>query len=145
MQIGELAAKAKVNIQTIRFYERLRILPPPLRRSSGYRIYSDSDLARLQFIRLSQDLGFTLAEIKQLMGLHETMASPKAHTRRPAELFGMAGIAHRRLQQVEDKLRHLKSMRMQLLQFIDQLETMSTPVCPAAGKVSRLKPSKVST
>jgi DNA-binding transcriptional MerR regulator len=134
MQIGELASQAGVSIQTIRFYERKRILPKPERRPSGYRTYSGTDLLRLRFIKESQDLGFSLSEIQQLVGIHETLAGPKAMARRPTELIDMARIAHGRLQQVQEKLRQLKIMQRQLLSFIDQLETMSVPVCPAGKK-----------
>jgi len=128
MTIGELAAKAAVNIQTVRFYERKGILPEPPRSGSGYRCYDKSDLETLCFIRRSQELGFTLQEISQLLPLHRSVArlpSPESRTQkqRPREMQQMAGVARRRLQQVEQKLRLLKTMRSQLLTFIDQLET----------------------
>jgi len=133
MRIGQLARKAEVNVQTIRFYERQHILPPAPRDGSRYRSYSDADLATVRFIRHSQGLGFTLKEIKQLMPLHESiMTEPKADARRPKDVRVMSQIAHDRLRQVEEKLRALKMMRMQLLTMIDRLET-GTPRCAAAG------------
>src|SRR5215469_612783 len=62
MRTGELARKAGVNLQTIRFYEREGLLPEPARNVSGYRSYQTSDLDRVIFIRRNQELGFTLAE-----------------------------------------------------------------------------------
>jgi MerR family copper efflux transcriptional regulator len=59
MRIGELAAKAEVNIQTLHFYEREGLLLPPVRTTSGYRSYAERDLERFRFIRLCQGLGFT--------------------------------------------------------------------------------------
>ncbi|MFY9844280.1 MAG: MerR family transcriptional regulator [Terriglobales bacterium] len=128
MTIGELAAKAAVNIQTVRFYERRGILPEPLRSGSGYRCYDKNDLEALCFIRRSQELGFTLQEISQLLPLHRTVArlpslKDRTQKQRPREMQQMAGVARRRLQQVEQKLRLLKTMRGQLLTFIAQLET----------------------
>src|SRR5271165_6959995 len=60
MRIGELAERAEVNIQTLRFYEREGLIPPPERTASGYRSYALSDLERVRFIRICQGLGFTL-------------------------------------------------------------------------------------
>jgi MerR family copper efflux transcriptional regulator len=74
MRIGELAARATVNVQTLRFYEREGLLRPPERTASGYRSYSESDLERVRFIRLCQGLGFTLREIQQLLILHKRVA-----------------------------------------------------------------------
>jgi len=75
MRIGELAHQAAVNIQTIRFYERRRLLPAPPRNSSGYRSYEKSDLDRVTFIKRNQELGFTLEEIKQILELHRVVAA----------------------------------------------------------------------
>ena len=75
MRTGELARNAGVNLQTIRFYEREGLLPKPARTVSGYRSYQQSDLERVIFIRKNQQLGFTLAEIKQLMQLHGVLAA----------------------------------------------------------------------
>lgn len=67
--IGELAGAVGVNVQTVRYYERRGLLPKPKRRASGYREYLASDVARLEFIRRAQALGFTLSEIEQLLAL----------------------------------------------------------------------------
>ena len=65
--IGELAEAAGVAVDTVRFYERRGLLPPPPRTASGYRQYDDDALDRLRFILRAKDLGFTLAEIDGLM------------------------------------------------------------------------------
>lgn len=82
MRIGELARRAGVNVQTVRYYERRGLLPEPARRESGYREYTPDCLERLQFIRRSQELGFTLSEIEDLLALrtdpHTTAADVKA-------------------------------------------------------------------
>jgi DNA-binding transcriptional MerR regulator len=70
MTIGELAKKAEVNVQTIRFYEREELLPDAHRwPDSGYRDFDDEALLRLKFIRSAKELGFTLREIKELMDM----------------------------------------------------------------------------
>jgi len=137
MKIGELAAQAAVNIQTVRFYERRGILPEPTRSPSGYRCYGESDLETLCFIRRSQSLGFTLREISQLLPLHRSVATLAAYgpnhaqNRRVREMRQMATVARSRLDQVEQKLQLLKTMRRQLQTFILQLETTAPEKCLA--------------
>lgn len=69
LTVGKLAKRAGVNVETLRYYERIGLMPPPQRRESGYRMYSDEDLTRLAFIRHAKELGFTLKEIKELLEL----------------------------------------------------------------------------
>jgi DNA-binding transcriptional MerR regulator len=71
MQIGEMAKKAGVSVQTVRFYEHRGLLSDPGRKASGYRIYSDRDLRRLLFIRQAKDLGFSLQEIRRILHLRD--------------------------------------------------------------------------
>ena len=82
--IGRLAKRAQVNIETIRFYERKGLLPEPERRASGYRQYNDNAVGRLVFIRHGKELGFSLAEISDLLTLrvdpHTTCADVKLRT-----------------------------------------------------------------
>lgn len=66
---GELAASARVNVETLRFYERKGLLPKPPRRASGYRAYPAEDVQRIRFIKRAQELGFSLVEIRELLGL----------------------------------------------------------------------------
>jgi MerR family mercuric resistance operon transcriptional regulator len=81
VKIGELARGAGVNVQTVRYYERRGLLDEPRRRESGYREYPADTVARLRFIRRAQELGFTLAEIGDLLALrldpHTTAADVK--------------------------------------------------------------------
>jgi MerR family copper efflux transcriptional regulator len=67
--ISQLAKQAGVNVETVRYYQRRGLLPQPPRRASGYRQYSQEDLAYLQFIRRAQTLGFSLKEIAELLAL----------------------------------------------------------------------------
>src|SRR5215469_9088914 len=62
-----LAQRAAVNLQTIRYYEREGLLPEPPRLSSGYRLYTDSMVRRVRFIKRAQEIGFSLAEIRELL------------------------------------------------------------------------------
>jgi DNA-binding transcriptional MerR regulator len=69
MGIGALAKRARVGIDTVRYYERAGLLAPQARLPSGYRRYSELELARLRFIRRAQALGFTLKEVRELLSL----------------------------------------------------------------------------
>src|SRR5215472_12318505 len=112
MHIGELARKAAVNIQTIRFYEREGLLPVPARNHSGYRCYETVDLERVTFIKRNQELGFTLDEIRQLLDLHRVVAAmtyPLRH--KPTELRAIIAIRRERLEVIEQKVRTLHTMR----------------------------------
>ncbi|ACK92002.1 mercury resistance transcriptional regulator MerR1 [Bacillus cereus] len=68
-RIGELAEKCSVNKETIRYYERIGLIPEPDRTESGYRMYSQQIIDRLNFIKGMQELGFTLNEIDKLLGV----------------------------------------------------------------------------
>ncbi len=69
MAIGVVARRAGVGIDTVRYYEREGLLPAPRRRSSGYRDYDEAAVKRLRFIRRAKELGFSLAEIRELLAL----------------------------------------------------------------------------
>src|SRR3546814_7550515 len=69
MNIGQLARQAGVPIDTVRYYERQRLIPEPARSASGYRQYAQDDVTRLNFIRRAKTLGFTLEEIGELMAI----------------------------------------------------------------------------
>lgn len=72
MKIGELATATGVDTQTLRYYERIGLLPPPLREANGYRIYPEQALERVGFIRHCRDLDMSLAEIERILALSET-------------------------------------------------------------------------
>lgn len=69
LTIGQVADKAAVNVQTIRYYERRGLLPTPRRTAAGYRQYGADAVARLRFVKHAQELGFSLLEIQELLGL----------------------------------------------------------------------------
>lgn len=68
-RIGELAEKCNVNKQTVRYYERIGLIPPPARNHSGYRSYPKDMVERLNFIKRMQELGFTLSEVDRFLGV----------------------------------------------------------------------------
>src|SRR5215207_8802008 len=100
MRIGEVAAEAAVNIQTLRYYERVGLLPNPDRRPSGYRAYGRDTVRRVRFIKRAQELGFTLGEIGDLLALRERSASACEQ---------VEGRASATLVRIEEKIRDLQS------------------------------------
>ena len=118
LRIGEVAKQADVGIETIRYYERQGLLAEPDRRPSGYRQYDESVVARLQFIRRAKELGFTLAEIKELLGLWFDV-------RRSAST---SGAGPQKIADIEDKNRSLQKMKRSLKKILSQCENSVTRV-----------------
>ncbi|MGH8122857.1 MAG: heavy metal-responsive transcriptional regulator [Rudaea sp.] len=106
--IGSAARRAGVGIDTIRYYEREGLLPPPQRRASGYRDYDATSVERLRFIRRAKDLGFTLQEVRELLALSHDRERGVHDVKRRAELR-LAEIEHRigELQRVKRGLKQL--------------------------------------
>jgi MerR family mercuric resistance operon transcriptional regulator len=121
MRIGEVAAEAGVNIQTLRYYERLGLLPEPQRRSSGYRAYDHDTVRLVRFIKRAQELGFTLREIAELIDLRQ---SP----RRGAEVRALAAA---KVEDIERKMRQLGAMRTALGGLVQACDCEGgAPMCP---------------
>jgi MerR family mercuric resistance operon transcriptional regulator len=99
---SQIAARAGVNVQTLRYYERRGLLAEPDRTGSGYRSYSDHAVRTVRFIKCAQQLGFSLDEIETLL---ELAAGG------PADCDTAKALAAERLAQLERKLASLKSMR----------------------------------
>jgi len=118
MTIGRLARRVGVNIDTIRYYERNGLIPEPARRASGYREYEVADVRRLRFILRAKDLGFTLAEIGELLSLSGDR-----------DVRGVKRRAEQRLEQVENKMKELQRVRRGLKTLID--------ACPGHGDLER--------
>ena len=111
LTIGRLAKAAGVGVETVRFYERQGLLAEPTRRSSGYRHYGESAVARLQFIRRAKDLGFTLNEIKSLLELRRDPNSTAADVRRQAR---------QKIEEIDVKLRSLQQIRAALMRLVEE-------------------------
>ncbi len=83
--VGQLAKLAGINVETVRYYERTGIMPQPRRKPSGYRYYTEEDLARLKFILHAKELGFTLREIRELLELRVDPETTCEDVRQQAE------------------------------------------------------------
>ena len=105
MKIGELAGATATNVETVRYYERIGLLPPPARTHANYRAYGPAHLARLSFIRRARDLGFTLEAVRDLLNLSDDAA-------RSCE--AVDGIARVHLTAVDQKIGDLIALRTEL-------------------------------
>jgi MerR family copper efflux transcriptional regulator len=115
--IGQLAARAGVSIDTVRYYERSGLLAPQTRLASGYRRYGELQVSRLRFIRRAQELGFSLKDVRQLLGLSKQR--DVARVKRAAEA---------KLAEVEERLAALTRVR-------DGLATL-VATCPGHGRAA---------
>jgi len=118
MTIGRLAAAADVGVETIRYYQRRQLLPVPAK--SGVRRYSTDILERIQFIKRSQALGFTLEEVRELLRLED--GGTRVQVRR---------IASARLAGVREKITALLAIEHVLALLLEQCESTTTQrPCP---------------
>jgi len=119
--IGALSKRSGVNIETIRYYERAKMLTPPPRTASGRRMYEAKDLRTLVFVRRSRELGFSLNDIRALLRL----GSPdRASCREVRE------IAAHHLQHIRGKLIDLKKLERLLAKTVAKCSGKTAPDCP---------------
>lgn len=122
LTISEVASAAGVNVQTLRYYERRGILEEPRRTAAGYRQYDAETVTRIQFIKRAQDLGFTLREIEELLGLRVEHAAACA---------AVESKARAKLADVERKIDQLERMRRVLNDLVAACERREpTEDCP---------------
>ena len=122
LKIGELARRAGVGVETVRFYEREGLLEEPARRESGYRQYGEGVVARLRFIRRAKDHGFTLREIKELLALSNDPDATRG------DLRARAGA---KVADVEARVRDLLRIKAALVGLIDRCDGHGPlEVCP---------------
>lgn len=120
MQIGDLARATGCRAVTIRYYERIGVLPPPTRAANNYRIYGDGHLQRLRFVRRMRDLGFSLEEVRTLLRLIDGG---------DYSCDDVKDLATRHLEEVQARLRDLKSLESVLADLVGQCTGGSTPDC----------------
>ena len=123
MLIGEVAAKAGVHVQTVRYYERRGLLRKPSRLASGYRAYSAAELEIIGLIKQSQRLGFTLDEIERLLALRGGGIRDGEEVR---------ALCQSKIGRIDDQIRQLQRMRFDLQRLLDRCDCGATqPVCRA--------------
>jgi MerR family mercuric resistance operon transcriptional regulator len=121
VQIGALSERTGVNIETIRYYERIGLLAAPRRSPGGYRRYSIEDVRRLRFVRRSRELGFALEDIRALLDLSDS--------RRPA-CREVRDLAAEHLKAVRGKIEDLRRMERVLAEMVARCGRGVAPQCP---------------
>ena len=129
LTIGRLAREAGVNLETVRYYERRGLLPRPPRSAAGYRLFPAEAARRLRFIRHAQELGFSLAEIRELLSLRVSPIAKRTDVRKRAD----AKIAD-----IDAKIRSLEAMKRTLRKLTNACEGCG-PVaeCPILESLDR--------
>lgn len=119
--IGQVARASGVAVETIRYYERVGLLPSPARSAGGYRLFADGTVARLRFIQRAKRLGFTLDEVQRLLHLADNKAASS----------DVRALAAEKLAGIEARLRDLQNMRDALASLIADCDGHgSTAACP---------------
>src|SRR5947209_1814675 len=119
--IGALSKHTGTNIETIRYYERVGLLPAPARSAGGYRLYGIDHLKRLNFVRRARALGFSLAEVRKLLTLADQRRRPCAEVR---------VVAKTHLEDVKAKIADLRQMARVLKDTVARCETGTGSHCP---------------
>ncbi|HVK62397.1 MAG TPA: Cu(I)-responsive transcriptional regulator [Bdellovibrionales bacterium] len=127
MNIGEAAEASGVNSKLIRHYETIGVIPKVSRTDSGYRVYSDTDIHILKFVKRARGLGFSMKEIKKLVGLWRNKS------RASADVKAMA-LEH--VKQLDAKIAELDAMSKTLKQLAKSCHGDNRPNCPILENLS---------
>ena len=130
MNIGELAKRSGVNAKLIRHYESIGIIPKAARTDSGYRVYSETDIQFLRFIRRARRLGFSMKEIKKLVGLWRN----KARASREVKALALAHV-----QELERKILDMQEMARNLQVLARNCHGDSRPHCPIIESLEEIE------
>lgn len=127
--IGEVADRAEVNIETLRYYERKGLIQKPPRTASNYRAYPAETVRRVRFVKRAQQLGFSLVEIGELLSLR---ASPKSRC------GDVRDRAEAKIADIDDKMRTLRRMKKALTGLVSECRGRG-PVtdCPILSALDR--------
>lgn len=140
LQIGDVAMQTGLSADTIRFYERERLLPRAARSSGGFRLFSKSDVADLTFVRNAQELGFSLEEIRELMSLRSARYPDCARVEK---------LLEQKISSVRTKIASLRRLERELRRTmvhcqanLRKAELGRAEDCPALSEISQQKGSK---
>ena len=125
--IGALSAATGVNIETIRYYERIGIMPAPPRTKGRQRAYAEDHLKQLAFIRRSRELGFSLDEVRALLGLAGGHALTCAEVRE---------MAHAHIADIRQKVNDLKKLDRVMSNLAARCHGRTVPECPILDALS---------
>jgi MerR family copper efflux transcriptional regulator len=128
MNIGEAARASGVSAKMIRHYESVGLFPEAARTGSGYRQYTDKEIGILRFIRQSRDLGFSIEQIRELLGLWQNRRRPSRQVR---------ALAQAHLEELDEKLRELQAMKATLEHLVHCCHGDDRPDCPIIETLAR--------
>ena len=120
LTIGRLAKATRTKVETVRYYERVGLLAAPARSEGNYRVYGEDDLNRLSFIRRARDLGFSIEQVRELLGL----AGNGSRSCGPVD-----EIARAHLGAVDRKIADLRALRRELGGLVEQCEKGTVAEC----------------
>ena len=120
LTIGSLSKKTGVNIETIRYYEKIGIMPKPQRSDGGNRLYDEGQFKRLNFIRRSRELGFSLDEIREMLRLVDEKDFTCAE---------IAAISQHHLDDIKLKIKDLRKIERHMKDMLSQCSRERTPDC----------------
>lgn len=131
LNIGQAALACGVSPKMIRHYEEVGLLPAARRTEAGYRQYGDEDIHTLRFVRHSRDLGFSIEQIRELLGLWQ-------NRRRPSRQVKALAGAH--IQELDAKLRELQAMKATLELLVHCCHGDDRPDCPIIETLAQAAP-----
>ncbi|SCW94634.1 Cu(I)-responsive transcriptional regulator [Sphingobium faniae] len=127
MNIGAASKASGVSQRMVRHYEKIGLIPAPLRRDSGYRDYADADVHRLRFIANARDLGFPIEDIRGLLGLWSNSQRASAEVK---------ALAIARAEELGRKAEALQALRRTLLELAERCHGDDRPDCPIIERMS---------
>jgi len=131
MNIGQAAAASGVSAKMIRHYESVGLFAPAARTDAGYRQYGDKDVHTLRFIRQSRDLGFSIEQIRELLGLWQDRHRPSRQVK---------ALAQAHIQELEQKLQELQAMKATLAHLVHCCHGDDRPDCPIIDSLAQEHP-----
>jgi len=135
MNIGQAASASGVSAKMIRHYEAVGLLAPAARTESGYRQYADADVHTLRFILHSRDLGFSIPEIGELLGLWQNRLRPSRQVK---------ALAQAHIQELERKAQELLAMKATLEHLVHCCHGDDRPDCPILESLAADEPAAAS-
>ena len=127
MNIGDASKASGVSSKMIRYYEQIGLIKPAHRTDSSYRIYTENDIHTLRFIRRARDLGFSIEQIRELLGLWRNRSRSSAAVKR---------IAARHIADLEARIAELRSMMQALQHLLRHCHGDQRPDCPILDDLS---------
>ena len=127
MNIGQVALKTGLPAKTIRYYESVGLIPTASRRANGYRSYDTLDVHTLHFVHRARSLGFSMAEVQELIALWRNKSRASA---------GVKAIAIEKIGEIDRKIGELKTIRRALLYLAERCRGDDRPECPILEELS---------